>query len=167
MGSRQREPSGIVIEGRRVPVGRRMALRTIMVEVPGDVVRVRRPLEIRLMALEAIGICKMVVAVGVAGLTLHRNVPPCQREPRRIVIESCCIPGGGGVTLRTIVAEVPGSMIRIERGRKDILMATEAVRRPAGKDIVSMAARALQSHMSAREWETGQGRVIVSCPRPA
>ena len=164
--TRQREARGTMIECRRVPVGRRVTLRAIMVEIAADVVRVCRLLEIRLVTLVAVRVRQLVVAVGVARLALHRNVCPCQREPCRIMIKCRRGPGGRGMALRTVVAEVPGRMVGIERGRKDILMTTEAIHRFPGKHIVSMAARALEGHVSARERKTGQSRVIVSCTGP-
>ena len=69
-----------------------MALRTIMAEVSGNVVRVRCTGKVRRMALIAIRVVQLVVPVGMTRLTLHSNVCPSQRKQCRAVVECCACP---------------------------------------------------------------------------
>jgi len=84
-------------------------------EIAGDMARVRCLLEIRLMALIAIGIHQLIVAVGVARLASRRRMRPRQWEAGRGVIERRWPPDCRRMTLGAIVAEVPGYVIRIRR----------------------------------------------------
>ena len=54
-----------------------MALRTLMAEVSRYVIRVRRLLELGLMALEAIIVHELVVPIRMARLTLCSHVGAC------------------------------------------------------------------------------------------
>jgi hypothetical protein len=69
MGPGQREPRCIMIERRVGPVRRGVTLGTIVVKVPGHMVRVRRLLELRRMALVAIRVLQLVIPVHVTLLT--------------------------------------------------------------------------------------------------
>ena len=64
-----------------------MTLRAIVTEVARHVVRVCRLLELRLMALVAIGVMQLVVPVHMARLACCCNVCTRQREERRAVIK--------------------------------------------------------------------------------
>jgi hypothetical protein len=71
-----------------------VTLRAIVIKVPRNVIRVRRLLELLLMALVAIIVYQLVVPVGMAGLTLRRNMSTGQREPCSVMIERCIVPIG-------------------------------------------------------------------------
>ena len=71
-----------------------MTLRAIVTEVPRHVIWVRRLLELLLVALVAIIVYQLVVPVGMAGLTLRRNMSAGQRKPCRVMIERCIVPVG-------------------------------------------------------------------------
>ena len=68
MCARQREPGVVVVKRRRLPHGRRVTPCTVMAEVRGDVVRVRRPVEVRRMALVTVRIDQLIVAIRMARL---------------------------------------------------------------------------------------------------
>ena len=63
-----------------------------MTEVARHVVRVRRSIEIRRMALVAVRVLQLVVSVDMTRLTLRSNVSPGQREPGRAMIECGVLP---------------------------------------------------------------------------
>ena len=66
MRARQREAGVVVVEGRRLPYGRGVTPRAIMTEIRRDVVRVRRPVEVRRMALIAVRVDELIVAIRMA-----------------------------------------------------------------------------------------------------
>jgi len=71
-----------------------VALRAIVTEVPRHVIRVRRLLELLLMALVTIRVMQLVVAIHMARLALLCDVRARQREGRRVMIECCIAPVG-------------------------------------------------------------------------
>ena len=71
-----------------------MALCTIVTEVPGDVVWIRRTVEIRRMTLIAVRIDQLIIPVHMTGQALHGDMSPGQREPCRVVVECCRGPVG-------------------------------------------------------------------------
>ena len=101
-----------MVECRRLPHSRVVALCTIVTEVPCDVIRIRCLLELRLMALVAIRVVQLVVATGMAGLTLRCNVSTRQREQCCIVIECRIGPICSRVTLSAVMIEIAGDMVR-------------------------------------------------------
>ena len=64
-----------------------MTLSAIVTEGPRNVVRIGRVGEIRLVALIAVRVHKLIVPVHVTCLTLHSDVSPRQREARCTVIK--------------------------------------------------------------------------------
>lgn len=85
----ERECRDRMIECRRTPCYRRMARLAIMAEIPGNVVRIYRCLEIALMTLVTARIRKLVIAICVAPGALRGRVFPRQRECSRGMIERC------------------------------------------------------------------------------
>ena len=87
-------------------------------EVRGHVVhRAECRVVVGLMAAHAGSSGDVVVVVDVAVRTLPRRhrVRSSQREPGRVVVESCIQPAGGAVTLLTGLREVRRHVIRIRR----------------------------------------------------
>jgi len=72
----QREVGRCMIERRWSPDGRRMALGAFVTEVRRHMVWTRRQLEIRRMALIAIGVLELIIVINVARLTGCRRVRP-------------------------------------------------------------------------------------------
>ena len=110
-----------------------------MIKISSDVIGVCRLLEISLVTLIAIRISELIIATGMARLTLRRNMRTGQRELRRVVIEGRRSPIGGRVTLRTIMVEVTSNVIRICCLLEVHLMAAKTGRGLPGKHIVAMA----------------------------
>ena len=94
MGSRQRKPCRAVIEGRRLPHGRRMACFTTVIQHSGGMIWIRWPLVRRLVTWIAIGVHQLVVAIGMAQLTCCCRVRTGERKLRRTVIEGRRFPYG-------------------------------------------------------------------------
>jgi len=90
-----------------------VAGRTIMREHLRHVIRIRHLLEIRRMTLIAFRILELIVAVCMTCLTRRGRVRTGKWEVRGVVVERCRTPRRRGVALRTIVAEIPGHVIRI------------------------------------------------------
>jgi hypothetical protein len=86
----------------------------------------------------------------------------CQGESCCVVIKSRGLPRRRGVALATIVAEVPGHVIRQLSSYKPVLMTTKAICRPASVNIICMASRALDPHVRPGQRELGQTVMIVS-----
>lgn len=148
------------------PVGRGMALRTVMAVVAGTMVWVRCLLVLRLMALIAIVVHKLVVAVGVAQLALCRRVSTRQREVRGRVVKRSISPVRCRVALSTVMIEISRDMVGGSRGNERVLMTAEAFHGSTGEHVVAMAARALKWGMRSGERKSGQCRVVVSRAGP-
>lgn len=69
-----------MIERRRIPCGRRMALVTVMTEIAGCMTRVCRAREVSGMTTVAICRQTCIHTVLMAGIAGHRPVSPRQRE---------------------------------------------------------------------------------------
>jgi hypothetical protein len=69
-----------------------MALCAIMIEIACNVIRVGCLLELSLMALETVVIHQLIVAIGVARLTLLGHMSTGQWEPGCTMIECCTLP---------------------------------------------------------------------------
>jgi hypothetical protein len=74
MHARQRELGRTVVECRGLPGARRVARLAPMVQKSSHVVRICRPLVVRLMAWIAVRIYQLVVVVEMAQRTLGRRV---------------------------------------------------------------------------------------------
>jgi len=70
----QREVCCRMVKRGRIPVHGRVTLNAVMAEIPRNVIWISSRSEIRGMALVAIIIHELIVAIGMARLTLHRNM---------------------------------------------------------------------------------------------
>jgi uncharacterized membrane protein len=103
----------IVIECGWFPHRCRVARRTIMPECRGDVVRIRRQREVRLVTGIAVGKRQLVVPTGVAGYTRGSRMGSRERKSCRRMVECCTIPRRLRVTLSAIMAVAIGNMVRV------------------------------------------------------
>ena len=149
---RQWKVRSVVVEGGRLPYGCCMTGPTIVIEVPGNVVRVRRLRKLYLMTLVAISEHQLVIAVRVAALALPRNVRSCQREVRRVMIKRCRTPAYRRMAFQAVVGKIQCLMVWVRRRIKIRRVAAIAIRRQVLVLIVHMAACARGSLMRAREW---------------
>ena len=103
----EREAGGRMIEGGRRPGGRRVALLASLREARGNVIRIRRALEILQVAADTsrIGAGQVVVAIHMALRALHAAVCAAQREARGRVIEGGARPGSRSVALLASLRE--------------------------------------------------------------
>lgn len=92
-----------------------VARRAIMRKHLRHMIRIRHLPEIRLVALETIGVLQLIVTAHVTCLACRGTVRSGKGESRGAVVERCRTPRRRGVALRTIVAEVPGHVIWIRR----------------------------------------------------
>lgn len=74
-------------ERRRLPGRCRMALLTMGIEFPCSVIRCFSEVEIRFVALLAVGIRDRIIAADVTLLAWCNCMPPRQREVRFVVVE--------------------------------------------------------------------------------
>jgi len=93
MSAGQRETRVVVIECRGSPGRRVMACGARRWKARSDVIGVRGPCVIGLMARVAIGGHRCVVVIGVAGCTGNRDMSACERERRSRMIEGSPGPG--------------------------------------------------------------------------
>jgi hypothetical protein len=92
-----------------------MAWPTVMAEVAGHMVWIRRLGKLSLMTLVAIVEHKLVVAVYMARLTLRCTMRAGQRKVRRAVVERRRAPCTRGMTHRALVREIERLMVGICR----------------------------------------------------
>lgn len=154
----------VVIEGRRRPRIHRVTGSAIMRKIQRHMIGIRRPLEIRLMAGEAIPRRAGKAIVHVALGASRRRMRAEQRKARFVVIERRGLPGAGGVAARAGLRKIRRDMIRICRALKITLMAGEAVRRRAGKTIVHVTMITRNREMRAGEWKLRA--VVIEVCRP-
>ena len=166
MGALQREDA-IVIERRALPsVGRNAVAgltigpesRLLMVWIPGAIVVVT-------MTRDAIGGCTRELVVGVALCAVGRTVLP-QKWKDPIVVERGALPlvRRGAVTRLTIDSETGLLMIGVGGAIVVVPVASDAVRRRAGKPVIHMAPSAVGRTMLPLEWE--DPIVIEVCRAP-
>ena len=159
----QRESRGRVIEGRVAPGCGGVALLASRREVRLYVIRIRRSVEIRLVATHARGVRsgQVVVAIHVTLRTLQRSVRPSKRESCCRVIERRVPPRRGGVALLTRLREVRLHVIRIGRSLEIRLVAADAGCVRAGQVVIAIHVTlcALERRMRAGQRES-RGRVI-------
>jgi len=165
----QREAGGRVIERRGAPRRGVVALLAGGGEAGLHVVRIRRFVEIRLMAGHAscIGAGQVVVVVDVALLALHRRVRTGQREARCRMVKGSARPRRGVVALLARGGEPRLHVVGVGRIVEVRLMAGNASRVGAGQIVVvvNVALRALQRGVRAGQREAGR-RVIERGTRP-
>jgi hypothetical protein len=145
------EVLAVVIERRRRPRIHGVASGAIVRKIQRHVIGVRRPLEIRLMAGEAIHRRAGKAIVHVALRASRRRVRAEQRKARFVMIESRRLPGARRVAARAGLRKIRRDVIRIRRALKIALMAGEAVRRRAGEAIVHVTQIACYGEMRAGE----------------
>ena len=143
----------VVIKGRWLPYGRTMTRLACMTEAWKNMYRTRRLGVVGLMALIAIGVCKLVVAIDVARLAWGGRVRAGQRELRRTVVECRWLPNRSRVACLANVAESTGYVIRIRRRRKICRMALVATRIGELVVTVDMTRLAWRCRVRARQRE--------------
>ena len=136
-----------------------------MTEVTGNVIRVRRSIEVRRMALVTVCVDQLVVAVRMTRLARRRCVCTSQREPCCAVIECRRLPHRCRVTLGTIMTEVPSNMVRAGRLLELCLVALVAVRVDQLIVAVRMTGLTLHGNVCTRQWESCCA-VIECCTLP-
>ena len=161
--SGQGEPSCAMVEGRRCPVCRGMALCTIMVEISRDVVWIRRLLEVRLMTLVAIAVHQLVIPVRVARLALRCYVGTCQWESCSAVVKCRCIPIRGRVALSAIMVEIPPHVVWIRRLLEVCLVTLIAVVIHQLVVPIGVARLALRCHVGTCQWKSCCAVVKCRC----
>ena len=82
MRAGQRERRLTVVKRRREPGRRRMARSTVVIKVPGRMVRLENRVVLCLMTLVAICVCQLVIAPYMARLACRCDVRPGKRECR-------------------------------------------------------------------------------------
>ena len=107
-----------VIEGRRLPHGRRMTCLAIVAESCCDVVRIRWSSEVHRVTRITVGVRQLIVAIDVTCLTRSCSMSPRQSEFRRTVIERRRLPHVRRMARLAIVAESACGMVRIRRFRE-------------------------------------------------
>ena len=109
-----------------------------MGEVGGNMVRVRRHLELRRMTLVAIGIRQPIIPVGVTRLARSGRMRACELKPRRAMVERSTVPGHRRVTCLACCREVRGNMARIYGSLIIRAMTCNAISRQCLERIVLM-----------------------------
>ena len=117
-----------MIERRRRPAARRVALRTGMAEIIAHMIRIADALIIILVTGPAIA-RRVLIAARVAVDAVDRRVPTRQREGRLVVIERRRRPAGGRVAAGAIVIKAVADMIRIADALVIILVTGPAIAR--------------------------------------
>jgi len=172
MRSRQWKWGIVVIECGGLPTICRVALRTLMGQLVGCMVRVCGRLVCGLVTIPALRRCPRELPINVTQRAAHGNVRACERERGEIVIVCCGCPGGSRMTLLTRVGKIASLVIRI-RGRLIIaLMTRPAIRRrivempvrvtlPTGRANMCPGQRKLCLSMIKRRRLPGNGRVAL------
>jgi hypothetical protein len=157
MRSRQLEPCQRMVKLRGRPTAGIMALRAGMVVVSGHMIRIHGFVVIRLMAAVAIrGQSAAVLPVRMTQPARNRGMCARQRE-RCIRMVEC---GWGvrrrSVTLKAIVTELIGHMIRIGGAVIIRLVATVTILRRSGVLAIHMALGAADGSMRSSQSKLGQ-----------
>jgi hypothetical protein len=161
--ARQRKPRCVVIERRRLPRRRCMAGLARRREPSGNVVRVRRPLEILQVAGDAGCVRQAVVVVDVAGRARHAHVRARQCESRLVVIKCRRLPRRGRVAHLAGRRNAGLRVIRIGRCVEIVDMARGAVGGKVRVIVVHMAGGAGDRRVRARQWE--RRLAVIKCRR--
>ncbi len=151
MCSRQRKLRGAVVEGRRLPGGRRMTRLAVLAEIPCNVIRVGRAGKIRSVALITVGIDEGVIVVRVARLALQRRVLPGKGKLGCAMVERRPAPRRRRMTQDAVGRETQRLMVRVGRRCKIrvVTLITGRIREP----IIVVDVAGLTLH---RLMETGQ-----------
>ena len=127
MRALQRELRCRMIKGRGLPRRCAVTLRAIVRELRRSVIRLHGCVEIRVVALPAIGVLQLIVAVHVAGLAGLRHMRSLQREFRCRMIKDRGLPRHGVVALRAIVRELRSRVIGLQSGGEIRFVALPAI----------------------------------------
>ena len=150
----QREPRVVVIERRRAPTTRRMADRAVGREARRYVVRIRCAAVVGLVARVTSRGCVGVVVVRVALRAGQRRMHARQRIIRVLrVVEVDVCPIRCGVARVARGWEASRSVVGIRRAVPIRLMATEARCGQSRVVVISVALRAGDRGVRARQWE--------------
>jgi hypothetical protein len=161
MKARQLELCRTVVKRRRPPCRRGVTHLTILTEAVGNVVRIRRLLKIRLVALSTARIHKLVISIRVTRQTWYTGMVTCQRELRQVVIETRRLPRRRCMTGLTILTEVVGNVVRIRRLLKIRLVALGTV--GVNKLVVSIDMARLTWLASMSTSQRKFCRVMIKC----
>ena len=143
--ARELKPELIMVEGRPLPTGRRMADAAILRETGSGVVRVVGFVEIGEVAGKALRAQRGELSVRVALIATECVVRPGEREFGRVVVERCALPvrrrmadaailreAGSGV-IRVVglieIGEVAGNALCAQRGELPVRVALVATER--------------------------------------
>lgn len=129
----------IVIECCRPPRIQRVASRAVTREIQCHVIRIRRPLKIRLMAGIAIHRRAGVAIIDVALIARRRYMRAEQRKARFAMIERRRLPRIRRVTGSTSMRKIRRHMIRIGRVLKIVLMTRKTICCRTGITIIDVA----------------------------
>jgi hypothetical protein len=128
MSARERERGVTVIKRCRAPRPCRVAIGTVLTKAPGNVIRIRGPVEISLMTANTGARCPLVHIIHMA-ITACRCLMGTRQRKVRIGVTECRWPPHGGVmTRQAIISETRQHMPRTLRLVVLRLMAGIAVR---------------------------------------
>ena len=165
----ERESGVVVIEGRRRPRGRVVALLASLRESAGNVIRVGRALKILQVAADTsrVRARQVEVPIDVALRTLNGGMRSGQREARGRVIKVGAHPRGRVVALRTGLREAGLHVVGIGGALEVLQVAGHASRIRVRQVVVvvDMALRTLDRGVRSRQRKTG-GRVVETRSRP-
>ena len=153
MRAGERESSdAVVIERSAFPLRGAMAKNTVLREARGNVVRIRRALEVVQMATGTIFRRAFEHVVCMALLAGNGDVGSGEQELRGgVVVERRPLPLGGVVAGLTDLRKARRHMIGIRRSLELLQVAAHAVLRRPGKLVVYVAALAIHLRVGTRE----------------
>ena len=160
---RERKSSGVVVECRVCPVVRAMALLACLRETRGDVIGIRRTLEILQVAAHAcVGAnCVVVVDMAIGARTRRYSVHSREREIRKVVVEGRIHPGAGSVALVASLRKIRRNVIGIRRAL-EIFQVTSCASRTGQRVVaVDMAIGALTWRHGVQSGQREAGRGVV------
>ncbi len=117
----------IVIERRRLPCSRRVALRAGLRISSGLMVWIQSPGVICPVTIDAVHREPSILIVDMAIGAEHRAVCPCQLKTRGVVVKGRWFPDARCVTGLAEMAEIRRHVVRVRRSLKIRLMALIAV----------------------------------------
>ena len=159
----QREVRIIVIECRRLPGRRAVALIAGMTELPGDVVGIFHPFIVRLVTRPAVGRRTCILPVPVTFGTAYRDVRTRQRKITEIVIEGRRSPAENRMALPARVRVVARHVIGVAHAFKVILVASVTLRWRAIKLSIDVTRCAINGDVSPEQGESSA--VMIECGR--
>ena len=180
VGPGQREVRLLMVESRRFPADRRMALHAVVVELTLQMARLLNLLEVALVASVTVERRPVEAIVRMTRFAGRRQMRAGERKSRLVVIDPRRFPAVNRMAGRAIVVVGTGNVIRVRSGLEGGAMAVEADRRSAvvpgrvtGRAVnrpVSAEQRERRlvvidrSRFPARRGVTGRASVIVVPP---